>query len=59
MTLNLYGTLNSTKKQCSSWNIPPGQQIDEISVYYDSSNNANPIQFISFVAGIDFLMIGN
>lgn len=57
--LNQYGTESLTPKLCDTWDLTPGQNIDEILILFDQKNQVTPVQYISFVAGDEYLTIGN
>ena len=57
--LNQYGTETLTPKLCDTWDLPPGQNISEILIQFDQKNQVTPVQYISFVAGDDYLTIGD
>lgn len=59
LVLNYIGTRKGTNPVCDVWNIEPGHKIDGLVIHYDVQNANAPIQFLSIIAGLDFLMLGN
>lgn len=56
LKLTLLGT--TTGGICYTWNITPGQQIEQIGVQYDTSSNY-PVQYQAFISNKNYMTIGN